>query len=50
MLEAIRAARQTITFESYIYWSSAIGRKFTEALSEPPAGVHTHVMLTGRSG
>src|SRR5512141_1817939 len=46
MLEAIRSARHTITFESYIYWSSAIGKKFTEALSERArAGVHTHLML-----
>jgi cardiolipin synthase len=46
MLEAIRSARHTITFESYIYWSSAIGKQFTEALSDRArAGVHTHLML-----
>ena len=46
MLGAIRSARRTITFESYIYWSSAIGRKFTEALCErAEAGVRTHVLI-----
>lgn len=46
MLEAIRSARHTITFESYIYWSSTIGKQFTEALSDRArAGVHTHLML-----
>jgi cardiolipin synthase len=32
MLEAIRSARRTITLESYNYWSSEMGWKFTEAL------------------
>jgi cardiolipin synthase A/B len=46
MLDAIRAARKTITFESYIYWSSAIGRQFTAALGERArAGVRTHVII-----
>jgi cardiolipin synthase len=46
MLDAIRSARRTITFESYIYWSSAIGRRFTAALAERArAGVHTHVLI-----
>jgi cardiolipin synthase len=46
MLDAIRSARHTITFESYIYWSSAIGRRFTAALAERArAGVHTHVLI-----
>jgi cardiolipin synthase len=46
MLEAIRSARQTITFESYIYWSSQVGKEFTEALSERArAGVRTHLLL-----
>ncbi len=46
MLEAIRGARETITFETYIYWSGDIGRKFSEALSERArAGVKVHVML-----
>ena len=30
MLDAIRGARETITFETYIYWSGQIGREFTD--------------------
>jgi len=46
MLSAIRGARKTITFESYIYWSGTIGREFAEALSERSrAGVKVHVLL-----
>ncbi len=46
MLEAIRAARKTITFESYIYWSGDIGREFANALAERArAGVKVHVLL-----
>src|SRR5690606_28573802 len=28
MLQAIRAARETISFETYIYWSGDVGRAF----------------------
>ncbi len=46
MLAAIRDARQTITLETYIYWSGEIGEKFSAALSERArAGVKVHVML-----
>jgi cardiolipin synthase len=46
MLEAIRGARETITFETYIYWSGEIGRKFSEAFCDRArAGVRIHVML-----
>ena len=46
MLTAIRSARRTITFESYIYWSSSVGREFTAALIERArAGVRTHVLI-----
>jgi cardiolipin synthase len=46
MLAAIGSARRTITFETYIYWSGAIGEKFAEALLERArAGVCVHVML-----
>jgi cardiolipin synthase len=46
MLEAIRSARRTINFETYIYWSGDIGREFAEALSERArAGVAVHVLL-----
>ena len=46
MLEAIRGARQTVTVETYIYWSGDIGKKFSEALGERArAGVKVHVLL-----
>ncbi len=46
MLEAIRGARRTITFETYIYLSGSIGEQFAEALSERArAGVEVHVLL-----
>ncbi len=46
MLDAIRKAERSITFETYIYWSESIGREFSEALSERArAGVKVHVML-----
>ncbi|MEO8740552.1 MAG: cardiolipin synthase [Casimicrobiaceae bacterium] len=46
MLQAIHAARQTITFETYIYWSEVTGRQFATALSErAKAGVKVHVLL-----
>ena len=46
MLTAIRDATKTITFESYIYWSDAIGKAFAEGLAERArAGVKVHVLL-----
>lgn len=46
MLEAIRGAKKTITFESYIYWSAKIGKEFSDALSErAKAGVKVHVLI-----
>jgi cardiolipin synthase len=46
MLEAIRGARASITFESYIYWSGNIGKEFVAALSERArAGVAVHVLV-----
>jgi cardiolipin synthase len=46
MLAAIRDARRTITFESYIYWSGEIGNAFASALAERArAGVRVHVLL-----
>src|SRR6476646_5834993 len=46
MLDAIRSARKTITFETYIYWSGQIGRDFADALCERArAGVRVHVLL-----
>jgi cardiolipin synthase A/B len=46
MLGAIRAAKHTITFETYIYWAGDIGREFADALAErAKAGVKVHVLL-----
>jgi cardiolipin synthase len=46
MLQAIHGAQHSITFETYIYWSGEIGKKFSEALCERArAGVKVHVML-----
>jgi cardiolipin synthase len=46
MLDAIRSARKTITFETYIYWSGKIGQTFADALQERArAGVKVHVLL-----
>ncbi len=46
MLAAIRAAKSSITFETYIYWSGDIGRAFADALAERARqGVKVHVLL-----
>lgn len=46
MLQAIRSAQRSITFETYIYWSGDIGKQFADALSERArAGVKVHVLL-----
>ncbi|WP_342050031.1 MULTISPECIES: phospholipase D-like domain-containing protein [unclassified Cupriavidus] len=46
MLGAIRQAKKTINFESYIYWSGDIGMAFADALSERArAGVKVQVLL-----
>lgn len=46
MLSAIGSAQQTITFETYIYWSGSIGREFAAALRErAQAGVKVHILL-----
>lgn len=46
MLAAIRSARRTINFETYIYWSGDIGREFADALSERArAGVKVNVVI-----
>jgi len=51
MLQAIRGARRTITFETYIYWSGEIGRLFAEALAERArAGVQVHVLVDWLGG
>ncbi len=46
MLKAIRAARRTITFETYIYWSGEIGEEMAEAIAERArAGIKVSVLL-----
>jgi cardiolipin synthase A/B len=46
MLAAIRGAKRSITFETYIYWSGDIGREFAETLAEAARrGVKVHVLL-----
>ena len=46
MLTAIRSAKKTICFESYIYWSGKIGKEFADALSEKAkAGVKVHLLI-----
>ena len=46
MLKAIREARKSISFETYIYWQGAIGKEFADALSERArAGVKVHVLI-----
>ena len=48
MLDALRSARRTITFEMYIYWSGRVGKAFADVLSERArAGVKVHVLIDG---
>src|SRR5205809_7449532 len=44
MLDAIDHARKSITFETYIYWSGKVGKRFADALAaRARQGVHVHV-------
>src|SRR5712664_1901273 len=46
MLEGIRSAKKTVTFESYIYWKGKVGKDFADALAERARnGVKVHVLL-----
>lgn len=46
MLAAIRSARRSVHFETYIYWSGDIGRAFADAMiGRATAGVPTRVLL-----
>ena len=46
MLAAIGAARRTITFETYVYYSGRVGAEFSRALAERArAGVKVHVIF-----
>jgi cardiolipin synthase len=46
MLAAIRGAKKSITFETYIYWSGQVGKWFTDALAERArSGVRVHLLI-----
>ena len=46
MLEAIRSARESVLFETFIYWAGDIGEEVAEALSDRArAGLRVHVLL-----
>ncbi|MFT3867900.1 MAG: phospholipase D-like domain-containing protein [Nibricoccus sp.] len=46
MLEAIRGAQKTVTFETFIYWSGQTGQEFADAFTERArAGVHVLILL-----
>ena len=46
MLRGINGAKETITFETFIYWGDSIGEEFAEALIErAQAGVKVHILL-----
>ncbi|HEX7911689.1 MAG TPA: cardiolipin synthase [Paraburkholderia sp.] len=46
MLEGVRSADHTITLETFIYWSGAIGEEIARALSDKArAGIAVHVLL-----
>ncbi|NUY00041.1 cardiolipin synthase [Paraburkholderia youngii] len=46
MLEGIRSARETITFETFIYWSGEIGEQIARALADKAReGIAVHVLL-----
>src|SRR5438105_13460205 len=51
MLDAIHRARETITFETFIFWSGRVGKDFTDALAErAAAGVRVHVLIDALGG
>lgn len=51
MLQAIASAQQTVTFETFIYWSGEIGDRFVDALCErAQAGVKVHVIVDAVGG
>lgn len=46
MLDAIRGAEVSVTFETYVYWSGEVGQAFAEALAERArAGIPVHVTI-----
>jgi cardiolipin synthase len=48
MLAAIESASRTVTFETFIYWSGQVARKFAAALlAAARRGVKVHVLMDG---
>jgi cardiolipin synthase len=48
ILDALRSAKRSITFEMFIYWSGDIGKQFADVLAERArAGVKVHVLIDG---
>ncbi len=48
MLEGIGSAKETITFETFIYWSGEMAERFAAALSaKAREGVKVHVLIDG---
>ncbi len=46
MIAAIRSAKKSISFETYIYWSGEIGKQFADALAERAKdGVKVHILV-----
>jgi cardiolipin synthase A/B len=46
MLDDIRRAEKSVTFETYIYWSGGVGAAFAEALSDRARkGVKVHLII-----
>jgi cardiolipin synthase len=46
LLKAVRGAKKSINFETYIYWSGKIGEEMCDALAErAQAGVAVHVLI-----
>src|SRR5688500_7611451 len=51
MLDAVRAAKKTINFETFIYWRGSIAREFADALAERArAGVKVHAIIDAIGG
>lgn len=46
MLEGMKSAQKSITFETFIYWTGEVGDKFAKTLAQKAqAGVRVHVLL-----
>jgi cardiolipin synthase len=46
MIAAIASAKETVTFETYLYWSGHIGQQFADALAERARhGVKVHLLV-----